>query len=147
MLALALFVVACVAEGGTRSERSVITTAANGLRTFTVVRTIDGAPATCGAMLASEPHVTGVLAGDPGARPEPIWLVDHGRRISIVWPEGFEVRFEPHLALYDEGGRLKARAGQRIEFNQSARDHAGTYDDPYMAVWFLGDANCYLYRP
>lgn len=98
-------------------------------------------------MRASEPHVAGRLEGELGARPDPVWLeTDDGGRLSVVWPEGFSVRFNPEPTLFDERGEVKARAGDRIELNQSMEDQTGTYDDPVIAVWFIEDPGCYVYR-
>lgn len=137
-------VIACTSP----TDRSVIQLHANGLRTFSVVETINGVPATCGAAFAARPHVEGRLAGDPKARPDPVWLVDPGgTHLSMIWPEGFTLQFAPLATLLDENGNIKAQAGDWIELNQSAKDHAGSYQDPYIAQWFIEDAACYVYRP
>jgi hypothetical protein len=65
----------------------------------------------------------------------------------LIWPEGFELQFGPLAVLLDPDGNVKARAGDWIELNQSASDHAGSFEDPYFAQWFMGDATCYMYRP
>lgn len=88
--------------------------------------------------------MTGRLEGDPADPLEPVWLIDgDGRRLSIVWPEGFRVRFEPAATLYDAAGRVAARAGDIVTFGQVSRDEAsGSVDDPYYAAGIVFDG-CY----
>jgi hypothetical protein len=126
-----LAVAGCGALGG-------ISTGRDGLRTFGW-----GAPfAGCPAAAAVRP-VIGTLGGGQGER-EPVWLeaVD-GRRLSVVWPGGFSVRFEPGATLYDERGRAVARDGDSVELGQINLETAtGTYEDPYIAKGILFDG-CY----
>ncbi len=83
---------------------SVIGCAENGLRTFNVIQIQAGVPVACEAFGLVDP-VRGTLRGDAGGS-EPIWLESaDGRRLSIVWPKGFAVRFEPtSRAVQREGG-------------------------------------------
>lgn len=126
-LAMLVAVVAC------RPASSTITVGPDGLRTFSVPDSINGHPVLCTASAAIHPLV-GTLASGAGGR-EPVWLTDpDGRAVSVVWPEGFTVRFEPVAALYDDRGARVAQDGDRIELAQVDRDgHAGTYDDPFVA--------------
>ncbi|MEW5989818.1 MAG: hypothetical protein AB1736_00540 [Chloroflexota bacterium] len=137
MLAIALASLGCATE-----RHSEIVIGADGLRTFTVFREVDGAPVACPAFAVVDP-VRGILEGAVGAR-EPVWLRNApGRQLSVVWPEGFSVRFEPEAALYNEGGRVVARQGQAVELGQVGWDeNAGTFEDPYIASGILFDG-CY----
>jgi hypothetical protein len=105
----------------------------DGLRTYeTFTELPDGTQIACGSYLSLDP-VTGVLAGDPEA-PEPIWLEHDGRRLSVIWPRGFTVGFEPEATLRNETGAIVARAGDEVEFTQvDVGQAAGTYEDPYIA--------------
>ncbi len=80
------------------------------------------------------------LEGRAGER-ESVWIkADDGQQISVVWPQGFSVRFEPDAVLYDDRGKRVARAGERIELGQVRQgDHAGRFDDPYIASGILFD--------
>jgi hypothetical protein len=127
VLLVALLVAACVAH-------SVISTGPDGFRTFAVVRSNpDGPSVACAAFARTNP-VTGVLEGQAGAR-EPVWLrADDGRHLSVVWPEGFTLRFAPDAAIYTDRGTLVGRPGDRIVLGQTGYgDAAGTFDDPYFA--------------
>jgi hypothetical protein len=124
---VAVLVAACAAQ-------SVISTGPDGLRTFAVIRSNpDGSPVACAAFARTNP-VTGILEGQAGAR-EPVWLrAADGRDLSVVWPAGFTVRFEPAAAVYTDRGTLVGRAGDRIVLGQTGwSDAAGTFDDPYFA--------------
>ena len=123
---VAVLVAACVAH-------SVISTGPDGLRTFAVVRNADGSYVACAAFARTNP-VTGIVEGQAGAR-EPVWLrADDGRHLSVVWPAGFTLRFEPDAAIYSDRGTLVGRAGDRIVLGQTGPgDAAGTFDDPYFA--------------
>jgi len=141
LVAMTISVLGCASS----DPRSSISSA-DGLRTYSVVREIDGIPAMCG--LPNEPSpVRGILMGDPDDPREAVWLLDGDRRRSIFWPEGFTVRFESDAVLYDEQGRAVARAGDVVELPQVATDSAaGTFDDPYIAsCQVFGGA--YVYRP
>jgi hypothetical protein len=132
---VALLVAACTAHG-------VINTSSDGLRTFAVIRNPDGSSVPCPAFGLTNP-VTGILEGQTGAR-EPVWLrADDGRHLSVEWPAGFTLRFEPDAAIYTEKGELVGRAGDRIVLVQTRfGDAAGTFDDPYFASGLIfGD--CY----
>lgn len=125
-LVLAIVVAACGAFG----RQPGVLTGPDGLRTFTVADSV-----LCTLGLAVNP-LTGTLAGEALDR-ERLWLVGpQDDRISIVWPEGFSVRFEPTAVLYDDEGQPVARAGETLSFNQvNVDEHAGTSTDPY---WISG---------
>lgn len=109
------------------------------LRTFALLPNAD-----CDAMAIDNP-VVGQLAGDPGDPREPVWLERaDGTRLSVVWPAGFSVRFEPDATLYDEQGRAVARAGDTVTLWQVPVIAAsGSFDDPYFAAGILFDGGCY----
>lgn len=115
------------------AEHSRITTGPDGFRTFNPVLEVGGTPMLCPLFGLVDP-VHGKLAGQEGER-EPAWLeTDEGRRLSVVFPAGFFVRFEPMVTLYSNLGDRIARAGEDIELSQTAWvDAAGTYGDPYIA--------------
>ena len=87
--------------------------------------------------------LAGTFQGQPGAR-EPAWIrSSDGRPLSIVWPGGFSVRFEPSAVLYNEKGKAVAHAGRSIELAQvRPEEHSGTFDDPYISSGILFDG-CY----
>jgi len=109
------------------------------LRTFALLANAD-----CDAMAIDDP-VVGQLAGDPGDPREPVWLERaDGTRLSVVWPAGFSVRFEPEAILYDERGRVVARAGDTVTLSQvPVAGAGGSFDDPYFAAGILFDGGCY----
>ena len=84
------------------------------------------------------PSVEGTLRGD-GFAQEPVWLeAADGRHLSVVWPQGFTVQFEPGAVLYDEKQQHFASAGEHVAFTQVAWDSAaGTFEDPYYAAGLL----------
>jgi hypothetical protein len=141
--AVALAVSLAAACAATRPPLSVIQSGPDGLRTFTWVREAGGAPVLCNAAAAVNP-VTGVLRGDPAASAQPLWLeTGSGRRMSVVWPAGFTVRFEPDATLRNENGTVVGRDGDRIRLPQvGAQEHAGTFEDPYVASGLVFDG-CY----
>jgi hypothetical protein len=113
--------------------RSVIQLQADGLRTFTVVREIDGAQIVCPAFGLTEP-LSGVLRGDPSATQEKLILDVKGRRVSVVWPAGFSLRFVPQAVLFDDHGSEVGHEGGVVTLDQvAAADHAGSFEDPYIA--------------
>jgi hypothetical protein len=135
---LAVLVAGC-ASGIAHSE---IHTGPDGLRTFTVIRAVDGNPVVCTAPLYSNP-VHGRLEGEVGAR-DAVWLrAADGRHLSVVWPEGFSLVFDPDAALFTDKGVILARAGDNVALSMTLPDSAaGTYDDPYIASGLVfGD--CY----
>jgi hypothetical protein len=117
------------------------------LRTFSVVRVVDGTPVSCAAFGVIDP-VAGVLEGDAAASGDPVWLrTPDGRNVSVVWPAGLRVQFEPEATLYDDAGRAVGRAGQRLELDQVQPDsYAGTPEDPYIASGILF-GTCYPFVP
>lgn len=104
------------------------------LSTFPWASTLDGTPTGCDTIGVSDP-VFGHLAGAlPGDGPNVVWLdAPDGAELSIVWPEGFEARFDPTLVIYDQTGSVVARAGDAVMLQVSRHDAAGTSDDPYYA--------------
>jgi hypothetical protein len=141
----AVGIVSCGLFPEPRPAHSEILTGPDGLRTFTVVHELDGVPMACPAFGLVDPLV-GTLAGDPNGPGEPVWLegVDH-QRLSVIWPEGFTVRFEPMAVLYDEAGNVVSRAGQSTELDQVRADaHAGTFEDPFVASGILFNG-CYSF--
>jgi hypothetical protein len=142
---LVLVTSACAAVGG--GAHSVITTHRDGLRTFSVITELDGNPVVCPAFGLVDP-VTGNLQGDPAGRPDTVWLVGpEGLHLSVVWPGGITVRFQPMVTLIDDHGKVVARAGDKVTLGQVRPDsHAGTFEDPYIASGGLF-GGCYPYIP
>jgi hypothetical protein len=110
-----------------------------------------GVLCTLGAVL---PPVKGVLAGDTADAAWPVWLDDAaGRRLYVLWPRGFSVRFDPVASLLDETGTPFAIAGSEVTLEQVGPDPAkGTTERPYVAEGLsatgLGHVqHCYTYRP
>lgn len=133
-LLLAVSVTSCQHPG-------TISTGPDGLRTFA---TDPDVLCNLGAYL---PGFSAVLAGDPND-PERVWLVGANvaplkPRISVVWPQGFHVRFEPDAVLYNERDDAVARQGETVHFAQvNASRHAGTYADPHLAYGIIFNG-CY----
>ena len=119
-------------------EHSIIVTGADGLRTFTIVRSIEGTSVLC-TLSAAIPALQGRFRGDPTNRVEPAWLEGPGgRRLSVVWPQGFRLMFEPPAVLRNEKGGVVAREGVVVELPQvHPDDAAGTFDDPYIAAGLM----------
>ena len=141
---LVLLTLACAAVP---RQHSVITTDGNGLRTFSVVTELDGNPVVCPAFGLVDP-VSGIFQGNPAGRPDRVWLErPEGERLSVVWPGGFTVRFDPVVALLDEHGTTVASAGDTVTLDQVRADsHAGTFADPYIASGILF-GGCYPFVP
>jgi hypothetical protein len=116
------------------------------MRTFAVFREIDGRPVLCTLGAPLEP-VTGTLRGDRENRREPVWLEQaNGRRLSVVWPDGFTLLFDPQPVLRDERGLVVAREGEIVRLTQvHPSSAAGTFEDPYVASGLLFDG-CYSFR-
>lgn len=102
---------------------------------------------------ATIPPVVGVLEGDPFDAAWPIWLrADDGRRMYILWPRGFSVRFDPGATLLDETGATFLLAGSPMSLDQVAMDPAnGTKDRPYVAEGLIGTGlghaqHCYRHK-
>ncbi len=128
-VALWLVVVAAVAVGCSAS-RPEISTGADGLRTYLTPDT-GGIDVLCGGpSIVGDQPAGGVLAGDPNDR-ERVWLENGKWRYSVVWPEGFRVRFEPTAVVYRPDGVAVARAGDGVELTEAWVSHAGNFDDPY----------------
>jgi hypothetical protein len=97
---------------------------------------------------ASVDPVVGTLRAEPSGAVEPVRLeVPDGRRVSVVWPEGFTVTFEPEVVLRDSQSGVVAHQGTTIKLDQTPRNEAaGTRDDPYVAHG-LTLGGCYPYSP
>ena len=81
--------------------------------------------------------VTGKLRGDP-SDPDLVWLeAPGGKRLTIVWPAGFGIVFEPRLRLEQADGSLVAREGDTIVLQVSRDDAAGSRADPYVATGIM----------
>jgi hypothetical protein len=113
-------------------QPGTISTGPDGLRTFA---TDPNVLCNLGAYL---PGFSAVLAGDPND-PERVWLVGANvvpsqPRLSVVWPQGFHVRFEPNAVLYNGKDVPVARQGETVTFPQvNNYKFAGTYADPILA--------------
>lgn len=108
------------------------------LRTFPWAAVVDGTPIGCDAIGVADPvfgHLSGTL---PVEAPEAIWLeTPDGSRLSIVWPEGFTLEFEPTPVVYDQTGVVVARLGDAVMLQVPRAAAAGTHDDPYFASGIL----------
>jgi hypothetical protein len=109
-----------------------------------VLRTYPTRPdATCDAIGIDDP-VTGRLEGDPADTAEPVWLrAADGRRLSVVWPEGFSVAFVPDVELRNEAGATVAGSGDTVVLGVGFASAEGTFDEPYLAEGIMLDG-CYL---
>ena len=106
-----------------------ISTGAHGLRSF---RWNSNNPCNADQPF---PVVTGVLRADPG-QVDPVWLADRvGNRLSVVWPAGFTILFDPAPAvLLNEHGEAVDTEGDWVTLGHTrTSDAAGTFDDPYYA--------------
>jgi hypothetical protein len=55
------------------------------------------------------------LRGDRAADP-PVWVEDaQGKKMSVLWPNGFSARFDPDLSLIGADGRVIARSGDLLD--------------------------------
>ena len=80
-------------------------------------------------------HLAGALPIDS---PDPIWLeAPDGTHLSIVWPDGFALEFEPTPVIYDQSGAVVARLGDAVMLQVPRTAAAGTYEDPYFADGIL----------
>ena len=59
--------------------------------------------------------LTAVLHGSP-SDPRVAWAIDSGseQRIELVWPPGYQARFDPELMIFDVGGDIVAREGDLV---------------------------------
>src|SRR5262245_61973358 len=125
IVAVAVLVVGCDSLLG----RQTIYKDATGLRTFPVADL-----ALCNLSRLLDP-VSGTLHIEQGASDQAWIEADDGTHLSVVWPQGFTVRFDPDAALLDETGRLLKRDGDHVELSQVPPTAAtGTYGDPYFAT-------------
>jgi hypothetical protein len=131
---------------GCGAFRSTITTGPDGLRTFTSQTEVNGQRILCNASAAIEP-VVGTLRGRVGAQ-EPVWLVTaDDETLSVVWPAGFLVKFEPAAALYNDRGERISVDGDEVALRQVSRtSHAGSYADPFIASGIIYNG-CYHFVP
>jgi hypothetical protein len=108
------------------------------LRTFVWDAGTDEFPVACPAYALVDP-LDGHLRGDPEDPVEPIWIEDAGgRRLSVIWPAGFTVSFEPDAVLRDDRGKVVARENEPVELSQvEPSAHSGTFEDPYVATGLL----------
>jgi hypothetical protein len=145
---IVLLVAALVAYtllGSLSFVRSVITTGPDGLRTFTIGRASDGGEILCNTGKPIPP-LTGTPDGQAGA-PDPVWLLAaDGRRLVVVWPAGFSVRFDPAARLFNDLGESVAREGDNLELGVRTTDATGTHGDPYIAGG-IEFGRCYSYVP
>lgn len=144
VLGATAFAVLGCAVPPSHGPQSEIVTGADGLRTFTWVSEVDGNPVACPAFGLEDP-VRGTLEGTARAR-EPISIrSEDGRALSVIWPAGFQVKFEPLAALYSDLDAVVARDGQDVVLGQTRWDEAaGTYEDPYIAHGLVF-GGCYSY--
>lgn len=140
--ALGLLAVILAATAGCVSTVAP-TPGSGGIRTFAVLHAVAGQPILCTAEAAVRP-VVGTFHGDPAAPGDKAWLVDpNGRKLVVLWPEGFSLRFDPSARLFNEKGQVVASEGDRVEIGQvNLEAHAGTDADPYLARGILFDG-CY----
>jgi uncharacterized protein YceK len=78
-------------------------------------------PSPSGAAPTSQPgsrSLTGTLGGDPGLEGGCAWLDTASGRYEVLYPEGYEVRFDP-LRLEGPDG-VVARAGDTVTVEGSA---------------------------
>jgi hypothetical protein len=109
------------------------------LRTFPTLPTHDanGVERGCDAIGVEDP-VTGAFEGDAADPREPVWLrAPDGRRISIVWPAGFTVRFTPAARLLNEHQEPVAAGGDNVTLQVPRAAASGTFEDPYYATGIL----------
>jgi hypothetical protein len=128
-----------------QADRSHVVTGPDGLRTFTLAPR--GDVVMCNAYGSVDPLV-GMLRAEPPVSREPVRVqVPDGHPVSVVWPEGFRVTFEPEAILHDPLGRVVAHEGTGVELDQTPRNEAaGTWADPYVAHG-LAFGGCYPYTP
>jgi hypothetical protein len=108
---------------------------------------MDGRPTAACPFFGLAKPLSGILRADPAAGMEPMWIDVAGRRASVVWPEGFTLRFEPDGVLYDDHGEEVGRDGSHVTLEQvDPTGHTGTFDDPYIASGLLF-GTCYPFTP
>jgi len=136
LMGAAALVVACGVLGGPTIFKD-----ADGLRTFP----LPDAHGPCSQIAALDP-VRDILHGAHGA-PDQAWLVTtDGDQLSIVWPQGFTVTFDPVFSLVDDQGTVVARKGDDVTLAQVPTSAAtGLYGDPYFASGSLF-SGCYPRR-
>jgi hypothetical protein len=131
-LLLLLLIAACAAVP--RETRPPVTIIPGPILTFPFAPERDGVPVLCNAAAAVNP-VRGSFEGDPARSSQVAWLRGpDGRQMSVAWPQGFTVRFEPDAVLYDERGVPVARQDDEVQLPQvNLEEAAGTLVDPYIA--------------
>jgi hypothetical protein len=97
----------------------------------------------CPASEAVDP-VVGTFDGDLLADGDKSWLVSaDGDRLYVVWPQGFSLSFQSGPTLRDDTGKVVAQKDTSVTLSQvNGLDHAGTMDDPYIALGWLFNG-CY----
>lgn len=102
------------------------------------------------AIGAAIPPVSGELEGDQTAAPDYVWLRDgSNRRLFLVWPGGFHVKFSSPLQVVNADGELVAQGGDLITLPQViAVLDSGTQDNPYRVVGQLvSELGTHCYQP
>jgi hypothetical protein len=145
-LALVLAAPGCSALESIFEFRSQIVTGPDGIRTFTFQQSHGDVHIACASFGLEDP-VSGTFQGAQGGV-EPAWIeTEDGRRLSVIWPAGFTVRFEPLAALYNERNEPVVRARQGVTLGQTRWDDAaGTLEDPYLAQGAVF-GGCYPFTP
>jgi hypothetical protein len=105
------------------------------LRTFPWNRAPDAGCDTIGVDDPVYGHLDGSL---DETRPDQLWLAaPGGRRLAIVWPDGFSASFDPKPTVYDQNGAVFARTGDAVMLQVSRSAAKGTHADPYVAAGIL----------
>lgn len=98
-------------------------------------------PILC-TLSASIPPLVGTFEADRSDPEWPVWLrAEDGRRMYVLWPRDFSVRFDPDATLLDETGAIVVHAGSPVHLAQVSADPTmGTKDRPYVAsgLWETG---------
>jgi hypothetical protein len=71
-----------------------------------------------------------VLHGSPSDA-RVAWAVDNvsGQRIELVWPQGYQARFDPDLTIFRAGGSIVAREGDLVTGG------CNDVDQPEAPIW------------
>jgi hypothetical protein len=130
--------------GGLHPPPSVITTNPDGLRVYSWVSEWRGVLMSCGGNIRT--GLKARLEGRSDDTTESVWLrANDGRKLSVVWPAGFTVSFDPDAVLWNDRGAMVARATDVVHLMDVHFDDAsGTFDDPYIAHGGILDS-CYSF--
>lgn len=81
-------------------------------------------------VLRSRRGMDAILNGS-ASDPRVAWGVDRlsGRRIELVWPPGYQAKFDPQLAIADADGVIVAREGDILTGG------CNDVDDPSAPMW------------